>query len=133
MTTLAEIVGETRLQVSKTLRQMENEGHISLAREKITYNTAHFPDWGDNAIYDKDKLTNLLDNNRDAKESFDYYCYLQFLLDKQLKEVTQYAHSKGVTLKGDIPIGINRDSIEAWTAPHLFNMDTQTGAPPDDF
>jgi CRP-like cAMP-binding protein len=40
MTTLAEIVGETRLQVSKTLRQMENEGHISLAREKITFNTA---------------------------------------------------------------------------------------------
>lgn len=97
------------------------------------HNTAHFPDWGDNAIYDKDKLTSLLDNNSDAKESFDYYCYLQFLLDKQLKEVTQYAHSRGVTLKGDIPIGINRDSIEAWTAPHLFNMDTQTGAPPDDF
>ena len=40
MTTLAGIVGETRLQVSKTLRQMENEGHISLAREKITFNTA---------------------------------------------------------------------------------------------
>ena len=97
------------------------------------YNTAHFPNWGENATYDEDKLTTLLNNNSEAKKSFDYYCFLQFLLDKQLKEATQYAHSKGVTLKGDIPIGINRDSIEAWTAPHLFNMDTQTGAPPDDF
>ena len=45
----------------------------------------------------------------------------------------EYAHEKGVALKGDIPIGINRDSVEAWQTPHLFNMDTQTGAPPDDF
>ena len=35
--------------------------------------------------------------------------------------------------QGDIPIGIDRNSIDAWTVPHLFNMDTQTGAPPDDF
>lgn len=37
MTTLAEIVGETRLQVSRALRQMEDEEHISLTREKITF------------------------------------------------------------------------------------------------
>ncbi len=37
MTTLAGIVGETRLQVSKALRQMEAEGQISLTREQITF------------------------------------------------------------------------------------------------
>jgi hypothetical protein len=37
MTTLAGIVGETRLQVSKALRQMENEGKIKQTRERITF------------------------------------------------------------------------------------------------
>ena len=37
MTTLAAIMGETRLQVSKALRQMEADGQISLAREQITF------------------------------------------------------------------------------------------------
>ena len=39
----------------------------------------------------------------------------------------------GVWLKGDIPIGISRTSVEAWTAPHLFHLDGQAGAPPDAF
>ena len=37
MTTLAAIMGETRLQVSKTLRQMEAKGQVSLSREQITF------------------------------------------------------------------------------------------------
>lgn len=97
------------------------------------HHTAHFPHWGKNAMYDEDELKHLIESDVDAKESFNYYCFIQFLLDKQLKEAILYAHSKSITLKGDIPIGINRDSIDAWTTPHLFNMDTQTGAPPDDF
>jgi len=59
--------------------------------------------------------------------------FIQFLLHRQLTQVKEYAHLKGVALKGDIPIGINRNSVDAWTNARLFNMDTQTGAPPDDF
>lgn len=47
--------------------------------------------------------------------------FLQFHLDKQLSEASKYAHEKGVVLKGDIPIGISPNSVEAWTEPHLFN------------
>lgn len=36
-------------------------------------------------------------------------------------------------LKGDIPIGISRNSVEAWKEPHYFNLNGQAGAPPDDF
>ena len=95
--------------------------------------TARFTDWGEFSVYDEKKLQQLIETDSDAKNSIDYYSFLQYLLDKQLNEVQKYAHSKGVALKGDIPIGINRDSIDAWTSAHLFNMDTQTGAPPDDF
>ncbi|TAL46978.1 MAG: 4-alpha-glucanotransferase, partial [Chitinophagaceae bacterium] len=40
---------------------------------------------------------------------------------------------KGIILKGDIPIGIYRFGCDAWTAPGLYNMLQQAGAPPDDF
>ena len=59
--------------------------------------------------------------------------FIQYHLHLQLKAVADYARLKGVVLKGDIPIGVNRDSVETATHPELFNMDCQTGAPPDVF
>ncbi len=50
-----------------------------------------------------------------------------------MKEAADYAHRKGVVLKGDIPIGIYRYGCDAWMSPELYNMCMQAGAPPDDF
>ena len=61
------------------------------------------------------------------------YHFLQYHLDKQLKDAVDYLHQKGIALKGDIPIGIGRHSVEAQTSPQLFNLDSQAGAPPDSF
>ena len=62
-----------------------------------------------------------------------YWYFVQYHLDKQLREARNYAHSKGVILKGDIPIGISRTSVDARSNPELFNMEFSAGAPPDDF
>ena len=97
------------------------------------FGTADFNQWGEFSTYNEEQLTHYINTNKKARETYNYYTFLQYLLDQQLREVKQYANSKGIGLKGDIPIGINRNSIEAWKEPHLFNMDTQTGAPPDDF
>ena len=59
--------------------------------------------------------------------------YLQYLLHRQLKDAADYARSKGIILKGDLPIGVNRESIEIVQHPMLFHLDSQTGAPPDAF
>ena len=67
------------------------------------------------------------------KEPMDFYAFLQFHADKQLKDAVAYAHSVGVGMKGDIPIGISPDSVDAHTNPELFNLDASAGAPPDDF
>lgn len=96
-------------------------------------NTGNFNDWHEFSEYDENRLKRMLEMQPQACEDVNYSFFIQFLLDKQLSEVKEYAHTKGVALKGDIPIGISRDSIEAWTSAPLFNMDTQTGAPPDDF
>jgi 4-alpha-glucanotransferase len=58
---------------------------------------------------------------------------LQYHLHLQLSEAHRYANDNGIILKGDIPIGINKNSAEAWVEPHLFNFSGQAGAPPDDF
>ena len=66
-------------------------------------------------------------------QSSTFTYYLQFLLHQQLKEAADYARSKGVILKGDLPIGVNRESVETREHPELFHLDSQTGAPPDAF
>ena len=69
---------------------------------------------------------------RDGNES-DFYRWVQFHLDRQLSRAVRYAHEKGVYLKGDLPIGVGRDSVDAASFPKLFNLDSSAGAPPDFF
>ena len=95
--------------------------------------SANFREWGSYKNYNEEALSQMISELPEAKNEIYYYCFVQFLLHKQFCEIKEYAHTKGISLKGDIPIGIDRNSVDAWTEPHLFNMDTQTGAPPDDF
>ena len=59
--------------------------------------------------------------------------FLQYHLHLQLKAAADYAREKGVFIKGDVPIGVNRESVETATHPELFHLNAQTGAPPDNF
>ena len=62
-----------------------------------------------------------------------FYEFLQQHCDKQLSEAVDYLHERGIRLKGDLPIGVNRESDDVKKQPHLFNLDMETGAPPDAF
>lgn len=94
------------------------------------FGTADFAQWGKYAKYTKNIVKELA---KDAADQINIVYFTQYHLDKQLRNVRDYAHSKGVAIKGDIPIGISRTSVDAWTDARLFNMDCQAGAPPDDF
>ncbi|MBD5261782.1 MAG: 4-alpha-glucanotransferase [Bacteroides sp.] len=95
-----------------------------------SFQTADNSQWGEYSVYDEGKVEEFI-----AAHEYDvmYYYYVQYHLDRQLREVRDYAHQHGIVLKGDIPIGIGRESVDAWKDPRLFNMDCQAGAPPDDF
>lgn len=97
------------------------------------FQSADYNDWREFAIYNKEKLTVFIDENPQNRDFVRAIFMVQYLLDKQLSEVKHYAETKKVVLKGDIPIGISHNSVDAWTEPHLFNLDKQTGAPPDAF
>lgn len=62
-----------------------------------------------------------------------FYAWLQYHLHVQLLAASRYARSRGVSLKGDIPIGVSAGSVDAWQHPELFNLDSSAGAPPDVF
>ncbi|MGD7653796.1 MAG: 4-alpha-glucanotransferase [Verrucomicrobiales bacterium] len=93
------------------------------------YGTADFPQWGEWAEFDRERV----EAEAAANDEVFYHVWLQMELDRQLGAVVKHLHAKGVALKGDLPIGIDRESVDAWVAPHLFKMDCQAGAPPDAF
>lgn len=96
------------------------------------YKTADFSKWGKNAKFTKSLVEKMWKEDSTSKQ-MKYHIYVQYQLHLQLLEARNYAHSKGVAIKGDIPIGITPHSVEAWTEPYYFNMEMQAGAPPDDF
>lgn len=97
------------------------------------YGTADFKHWTEHQVYSESLLKKATNARSASYEAITFQYFLQFYLDKQLKEAAAYTRSKGVVLKGDIPIGIYRNSVDAWTTPQLYNMGGQSGAPPDPF
>ncbi|MDR1381233.1 MAG: 4-alpha-glucanotransferase [Tannerella sp.] len=96
-------------------------------------NTADFSEWGEYARYERKKAENLCSPDNEAYDEISFLFFIQYTLHTQFEAIAAYARENRVVLKGDIPIGINRKSVEAWTEPEYFNMQQQTGAPPDDF
>lgn len=97
------------------------------------FKTANFREWGEYSTFSKELLEKLTGKKSPLYTDIHFYLFVQYHLHKQMVQTKEYAHEKGVALKGDIPIGISRDSVEAWQYPHLFNFTQQAGAPPDFF
>ena len=68
-----------------------------------------------------------------VSDALPFISYLQYHLHLQLKGAADYARQHGVALKGDVPIGVKRDSVETASHPDMFCLDASTGAPPDTF
>lgn len=98
-----------------------------------TYGTSDFTKWGEYSVYNPAKVSGLTAKSSPAYKEVGYYGFLQYHLHKQMSEAREYAHNLGVMFKGDIPIGVNRNSADVWRNPELFDCDSQAGAPPDDF
>ena len=95
--------------------------------------TAEFNQWPDHQVWDEAERKALTDPKTAAYKNVAFFYFVQFVLDRQMQEAHEYAKAKGVILKGDIPIGVNRNSCDVWMEPKYFNLNGQAGAPPDDF
>ena len=95
--------------------------------------TADFNQWPDHQVWDEVERKALTDPKTAAYKNVAFFYFVQFVLDRQMQEAHEYAKAKGVILKGDIPIGVNRNGCDVWMEPKYFNLNGQAGAPPDDF
>ena len=92
------------------------------------YGTAEFGKWPAGATVENSQKSTFKD-----KKALQFWYFVQFTLDRQMRAAHSYARAHRVILKGDIPIGISRDGVEAWVEPRYFNLNGQAGAPPDPF
>lgn len=97
------------------------------------HGSVDFNAWPSYAKFNAAEIDQLADSKSKTYSEIAFFYFVQYHLHLQLKAATDYAHAQGVVLKGDIPIGVYRFGADAWQHPHLFHMDKQAGAPPDDF
>ena len=141
---LGSLKSKTKMTAYRRQRQELNNLNYSdyeaVSRVKSAYVQEIFSERGQQTLDSKEFKTWFADN-KDWLEPYALWLkqpaqmvyYLQYHLHLQLKDAADYARSKGVVIKGDVPIGVNRNSVETATHPELFHLDAQTGAPPDAF
>ena len=95
--------------------------------------TADFTKWKNHTTWNEAARPALsYPQSKEYRQVAPYY-YTQYILACQMKSAHEYARSKNIILKGDIPIGVQRLGCDVWQEPHYFNLSGQAGAPPDDF
>jgi 4-alpha-glucanotransferase len=77
---------------------------------------------------------------RTLATAIDAHAFTQYLFFGQWSQVRAAAARRGITIIGDLPIFVARDSADVWADPNLFELDPQTaqplavaGVPPDYF
>ena len=97
-----------------------------------TYGTGDFSQWPDHRQWDENERKALSTIGTQLGDVAFWY-FVQFILAQQLSGVHAFARTRGVILKGDIPIGVARHGCDVWQEPRYFNLNGQAGAPPDEF
>ena len=97
------------------------------------YRCVDFAKWKGNEQWNEADRKALLDPKTKEFKEVAFYYYVQFILNNQMRAAHEYAMARGVILKGDIPIGVNRNGCDVWHEPQYYNLNSQAGAPPDAF
>ncbi len=97
------------------------------------YTTTDYTQWPDHNVWDEADRKALSSPRTKVYQKAAFYYFVQYILHTQMEDAHRHAREKGVVLKGDIPIGVNRHGCDAWMEPRYFNLNGQAGAPPDDF
>ena len=77
------------------------------------------------------------ENARDYEAEMDFWRWVQYEFMKEWQAVRHYAHQKGISIIGDMPIYVAHDSMDVWRAPDQFLLDEDynptvvAGCPPD--
>lgn len=92
------------------------------------YGTSDFRTWERFACFDAKLVEEICVENF---RSVSLIYFTQYHLHCQFQSVKACAEKEGVMLKGDFPIGVHENSLEAWIYPQYFRWNQTIGAPPD--
>ncbi len=76
---------------------------------------------------------------RTRKDDYLFFQWTQFEFIRQYRKLKEYAHLKQISLMGDMPLYLARDSVEVYKYPKMFLLDRNlnptlvAGCPPDYF
>jgi malto-oligosyltrehalose synthase/4-alpha-glucanotransferase len=83
--------------------------------------------------------TALAECTSDHQTEIEQVKWLQYMFSKQWSTFKKYSNQSGIRLFGDLPFYVSYDSVDVWTNPHLFKLDSErnmlavAGVPPDYF
>jgi 4-alpha-glucanotransferase len=60
-----------------------------------------------------------------------FWSWIQMRAAGQFEKATKYLAEKNISLVGDIPILMNKDSADVWALRRFFRLELAAGAPPD--
>lgn len=128
-----EIIAEKdfKLYFSENSWWIKDYAAFAYLRDK--FHTPDFRKWNECAKHTKKLVDKMFAEGSEECKDVLFRVFIQYHLEKQLRESIDYCHKIGIAIKGDLPIGINPDSVEAWVEPEFFNFGLQAGAPPDFF
>lgn len=81
------------------------------------------------------KAKSIEDFKKEKKKEILFYKYLQWIIDRQQKEVAEEAKKRGMKLGiyQDLAIGAVGSGSDAWTYQDVIASEVDVGAPPDEF
>lgn len=132
---------ETALKLNDEYVKFKKQKGSGLYKEALfdvlskTYGTDDFEKWDE---LDSNLISKLEDRNPEAvsrykkvvlrsKEDFDTYIFGQFLLDKQIKDNTQYRKNIGFKYINDLLVGFSKS--DEWANKDCFLKDYRMGCP----
>jgi 4-alpha-glucanotransferase len=146
MKSLYQWFSENSNDTNKTLKnaftQFKDDGGTSLQQLALydalhaylyQQDTAHWgwPNWPSQYRDPQSDAVQLF--AKQHKAELDFYCYLQFIAQRQLAQAQQKAIDAGMLLGlyRDLAVGVSEASTEIWSNPQLYCRDASVGAPPD--
>lgn len=71
------------------------------------------------------------DEQENLERLVDFHRYVQWIAFSQWEAVRAHCEEIGISLMGDVPVGVSIHSCDVWTEPHVFDLTRSCGAPPE--
>ena len=102
---------------------------------KTKFNYSAWTEWQE----EYRKIDSARERACEFSAEMDFWRWVQFEFDSEWQSLRSYAHEKGISIIGDMPIYVAHDSMDVWRSPSEFLLDENlnpkrvAGCPPDGF